>query len=83
MPVDVMLSDIDMPELNGLQFHSKMMKIPVCVFISAYPDYAADSFEMEDFFLLNKFAHALYITLPEEILESIFSSERFEKEDWH
>lgn len=60
MPVDVMLSDIDMPELNGLEFHSKMMNIPVCVFISAYPDYAADSFEMEDFFLLNKFACTLH-----------------------
>lgn len=49
MPVDVMLSDIDMPDLNGLEFRSKMMQIPVCVFISAFPDYAADSFEMEAF----------------------------------
>lgn len=49
IPIDVMLSDIDMPGLNGLEFRSKMMKIPVCVFISAYPDYAAESFEMEAF----------------------------------
>lgn len=49
LPIDVMLSDIDMPDLNGLEFRSKMMKIPVCIFISAYPDYAADSFEMEAF----------------------------------
>jgi len=49
MHIDVLLSDIDMPDLNGLEFRSKMMNIPVCIFISAYPDYAAESFEMEAF----------------------------------
>lgn len=47
--VDVLLSDIDMPDLNGLEFRSRLMSIPVCIFISAYPDYAAESFEMEAF----------------------------------
>ena len=45
--VDVLLSDIDMPDLSGLEFRSKMMDIPVCIFITAFPDYAAESFEME------------------------------------
>ncbi len=45
--VDVLISDIDMPELSGLEFRSRMMKIPVCIFITAYVDYAADSFDME------------------------------------
>ena len=49
LPVDVMLSDIDMPDLSGLEFRAKMMDIPVCIFISAYPDYAAESFEVEAF----------------------------------
>ena len=56
--VDVMLSDIDMPDLNGLEFRAKMMTIPVCIFISAYPDYAAESFEMEAFdFLIKPIKH--------------------------
>lgn len=45
--VDVLISDIDMPELSGLEFRARMMKIPVCIFITAYVDYAADSFDME------------------------------------
>lgn len=49
MQIDVMLSDIDMPDQNGLEFRTKMMKVPVCIFISAYPDYAAESFEVEAF----------------------------------
>ncbi|MCE7042033.1 LytTR family DNA-binding domain-containing protein [Dyadobacter sp. CY312] len=56
--VDVMLSDIDMPDLNGLEFRAKMMNISVCIFISAYPDYAAESFEMEAFdFLVKPLKH--------------------------
>lgn len=52
--VDILFSDIDMPDLNGLQFRAKMMHIPVCIFISAYPDYAIQSFEMEAFDFLVK-----------------------------
>jgi two-component system LytT family response regulator len=63
--VDVMLSDIDMPEVNGLDFRAAMMQVPVCIFITAYPDYAADSFELEAFDFLVKplraerFAHSM------------------------
>ncbi len=52
--VDVVLSDIDMPDVSGLEFRSKMMQVPVCIFITAYPDYAAESFELEAFDFLVK-----------------------------
>lgn len=52
--VDVLLSDIDMPEMSGLDFRSQMMHIPVCIFITSYPDYAAESFEVEAFDFLVK-----------------------------
>lgn len=45
--VDVLFSDIDMPGLSGLEFRARMMDIPVCIFITAFTDYAAESFEME------------------------------------
>jgi len=44
--IDILLSDIDMPGLNGMDFRRSMMNIPVCIFITLYPDYAADSFEL-------------------------------------
>lgn len=52
--IDVLLSDIDMPETTGLVFRAQMMHIPVCIFITAYPDYAAEGFEVEAFDFLVK-----------------------------
>ncbi|WP_229212849.1 LytR/AlgR family response regulator transcription factor [Dyadobacter soli] len=53
-PVDVLLLDVDMPGLNGLELREQLMHIPVCVFITAYPDYAADSFAVDAFDYLVK-----------------------------
>ncbi len=52
--LDVLITDIDMPELNGLDLRAKMMHIPVCIFVTAYPDYAAESFETDAFDFLVK-----------------------------
>ena len=52
--VDVLLSDIDMPETSGLEFRAQMRHIPVCIFITANPDYAAESCEVEAFDFLLK-----------------------------
>jgi len=60
---DVLFLDIDMPDLNGLQLREQLMQIPACVFITSFPEYALDGFEVE----------ALdFIVKP-------FTSERFEK----
>lgn len=45
--VDVLFLDIQMPELNGLEFRKKVSAVPACVFISYSPDYAVESFELE------------------------------------
>lgn len=74
--VDVILSDIDMPDVNGLEFRAGMMQVPVCIFITAYPDYAAESFELEAFDFLVKpvkaerFAHCM------QRLQSYFEMKR-------
>jgi two-component system, LytTR family, response regulator len=52
--IDVLFSDIDMPEMNGLELRSNLKNIPVCVFITSFPDYAAESFEVETFDFLIK-----------------------------
>lgn len=46
-PIDILFCDIDMPSLNGLDFRKKTMKVPVCVFITAYPEHAVESFELD------------------------------------
>ncbi|MES2798213.1 MAG: LytTR family DNA-binding domain-containing protein [Bacteroidota bacterium] len=52
--IDILFSDIDMPEMTGLQFRASMRHIPVCIFITSYPDYAAESFEVDAFDFLVK-----------------------------
>jgi len=54
MRIDVLLTDIDMPDMTGLALRAQLKNIPVCIFITAYPDYAAESFEVEAFDFLAK-----------------------------
>lgn len=45
--IDIVFSDIDMPEMNGLDLRKAFLNIPACVFITSFPDYAVESFEAE------------------------------------
>lgn len=44
---EVIFLDIDMPGLSGLELREKLMEIPACIFVTAYPDYAVESFEKD------------------------------------
>ena len=44
--VDVMLLDIDMPGMNGLDMRKQLMQIPACIFITSHPEFALESFEL-------------------------------------
>jgi DNA-binding LytR/AlgR family response regulator len=44
---DILFLDVDMPGMNGLQLREKLAEVPVCVFITAFPEYAVESFEKE------------------------------------
>lgn len=44
--IDIILSDIDMPGISGLDFRRKLLEVPVCIFITSYPDNAIESFEL-------------------------------------
>jgi two-component system, LytTR family, response regulator len=46
-PIDVLFLDIDMPGLNGLEFRKQTMQIPVCIYITAHPEHAVESFELD------------------------------------
>jgi two-component system, LytTR family, response regulator len=45
--IDILFLDIDMPNSNGLDFRKKMLYVPVCIYITAHPEHAVESFELE------------------------------------
>ncbi|HLK29660.1 MAG TPA: LytTR family DNA-binding domain-containing protein [Puia sp.] len=60
-PPDCLFLDIDMSEMNGLELREQLMHIPACVFITSYPDYAVESFEMAALdFLVKPFSAARF-----------------------
>lgn len=45
--IDVLFLDIDMPELSGFELRKRASEIPVCIFITAHPEHAVESFDLE------------------------------------
>ena len=45
--VDILFLDIDMPGISGLELRKKTQNIPVCIFITAHPEHAVESFELD------------------------------------
>jgi two-component system, LytTR family, response regulator len=43
---DVLFLDVDMPEMNGLDLRAHLNRVPACIFITAFPDYALSAFEV-------------------------------------
>ncbi len=80
--VDILFLDIDMPELNGIEFRKQAMEIPVCIFITAHPEHAVESFQIEtlDFIVkplkLERFAQT--VNRIEEFMEVRLKASLFE-----
>lgn len=45
-PVDVIFTDINMPDMSGLDFVASLLNPPLVVFITAYADYAVESYKL-------------------------------------
>jgi DNA-binding LytR/AlgR family response regulator len=45
--VDLIFSDIDMPEINGIEFFKTQMNPPLCIFVTVHPEYAIDAFDVQ------------------------------------
>ena len=80
--IDVLFLDIDMPGLSGIEFRKKALEIPVCIFITAHPEHAVESFEIEtlDFIVkplkLDRFAQT--VNRIEEFIEIKLKASLFE-----
>ena len=46
-PIDIVFSDVDMPDLTGIELVKTLKTPPVFVFISSYPEYAAEGFNLD------------------------------------
>jgi DNA-binding LytR/AlgR family response regulator len=80
--IDILFLDIDMPGLNGIEFRKQALEIPVCIFITAHPEHAVESFEIEtlDFIVkplkLDRFTQT--ISRIEEFMEIKLKASLFE-----
>jgi len=45
--IDLLFLDINMPKLSGIGFIKSLPNPPLFVFVTAYPDYALDGFELD------------------------------------
>ena len=52
--IDVLLLDIDMPGMSGLELRKILMDVPVCVYISSHPEFAIESFSLETLDFITK-----------------------------
>lgn len=66
--VDAIFIDINMPDLNGLEFVASLASPPMIVFITAYAEYAAESFKVQPLdYILKPYSYAEFQRAAERI----------------
>lgn len=63
--VSLIFSDIDMPGMNGLEFFRSLSITPLCIFITAHPEYAPDAFDV------NAVDYVLKPVKPERLYKAV------------
>lgn len=43
---DIMLLDIDMPGMTGIELRKELEQVPACIFITSHPEFALESFDL-------------------------------------
>lgn len=67
---DVMLLDIDMPGISGIEIRKQLENIPACIFITSHPEFAVESYELSVLDFLVKPLKANRFAIAMERLES-------------
>ncbi len=79
--IDLLLLDIDMPGLNGLDLVRSLAKAPMVIFVTAYPQFALESYELNalDYLMkpvaLDRLLKALHKALDMKNLRGAASSQ--------
>ncbi|QEC79826.1 LytR/AlgR family response regulator transcription factor [Mucilaginibacter ginsenosidivorax] len=87
-PVNLIILDINMPRLSGLDMLRTLKKYPAIIITSAYPEYALEGFELSvTDYLLKPFSFPRFVQATEKALTTVnpsFSSSAStgEKEDF-
>lgn len=69
-PVDAIFTDINMPELNGMDFIKQLSVPPLVVFTTAYSDYAVEGFRVDAVdYLLKPFGFQDFIRAANRLKE--------------
>lgn len=70
-PVDLIFTDINMPDLNGMDFIASLSSTPMVVFITAYAQYAVDSYRLSAVdYLLKPYGFAEFQRAANKALEA-------------
>jgi len=68
-PVDLIILDINMPRLSGLDMLRTLKKYPAIIITSAYPEYALEGFELSvTDYLLKPFSFPRLVQATEKVL---------------
>ncbi len=78
-PVDLLFLDIQMPDINGVQFYRNLSEKPLVVFTTAYKDFAVEGFNVDAIdYLLKPFEYDRFLKAAykaKEYLEFLSSQE--------
>lgn len=75
-PVDLIILDINMPRLSGLDMLRTLKKYPAIIITSAYPEYALEGFELAvTDYLLKPFSFPRFVQATEKVLNHSQSNE--------
>lgn len=74
--VDLLLLDIRMPGLTGIQFIRSIIHPPLVIFTTAYPEYAVDGFEVDAVdYLVKPISFARFFKAVEKARERFYSDQ--------
>lgn len=75
--VDVLLLDIDMEDISGLELRKRLGNEQTCIFITSYPDYAVESFELAAFdFIVKPVSKERFAASMERLQEYLLVKEK-------
>lgn len=73
--VDLIFLDINMPKLSGMSLAKSLLNVPEIIFITAYPQYAVEGFEVEAVdYLLKPFSVERFLIAVNKALVKIENS---------
>lgn len=70
--IDLIFLDINMPKLSGMSFAKALTKAPQIIFVTAYPQYAVEGFEVDAVdYLLKPFSTERFIVAVNKAVEKL------------